>query len=145
MGNHSSILKILQERGRMKFVFGLVALFVAVCSVSAKERAECSFEQAAACVTEIGVAWDSCQSFTNPDEILACMEQIVGATDCWDCVCVVLDFLLLYQDVDRAATITTVPNRTKTVRSIILIACSISPDALCEKIFIETNRNIFFG
>merc|ERR1712083_895221 len=91
MGNHSSILKILQERGRMKFVFGLVALFVAVCSVSAKERAECSFEQAAACVTEIGVAWDSCQSFTNPDEILACMEQIVGATDCCDCV--VLDFL----------------------------------------------------
>merc|ERR1712179_424167 len=128
MGNHSSILKILQERGRMKFVFGLVALFVAVCSVSAKERAECSFEQAAACVTEIGVAWDSCQSFTSPDEILACMEGIVGATDCWDCVCVVLTSC---PSVPRCRPCSHHHNRTprtKTVRSIILIACSISPD-----------------
>lgn len=55
--------------------------------------AECNFDIAAACVTEIGTAWDSCQSFTNADEILVCMEGIIGATDCWDCVCVVLSFL----------------------------------------------------
>merc|ERR1712215_7987 len=79
----------------MRFTIALFVLSLA-CLTSAytdPKRAECSVEAASKCVTEIGAAWDACQDWTGPDEILSCMENIIGATDCWDCVCTILSFL----------------------------------------------------
>merc|ERR1711872_378809 len=79
----------------MRFTIALFVLSLA-CLASAytePKAAECSVEAASLCVTEIGAAWDACQDWTGPDQILGCMENIIGATDCWDCVCVVLSFL----------------------------------------------------
>merc|ERR1712121_147416 len=84
-----------KRRSRMRFLTALLALTL-VCLASAykqSERAECSVEAASKCVTEIGAAWDSCQDWSGAEEILGCMEGVIGATDCWDCVCVVLSFL----------------------------------------------------
>merc|ERR1712243_261323 len=79
----------------MKAVFALLCLALATVASAAKPmaKAECSVEAASKCVTEIGTAWDACQDWTSAEEILGCMEGIIGATDCWDCVCVVLSFL----------------------------------------------------
>merc|ERR1711915_768962 len=71
----------------MKAVIALLCLALA-CTVSAS-KADCSVDAASKCVTEIGAAWDSCQDWSGGAEILACMDQIIGATDCWDCVCTV--------------------------------------------------------
>merc|ERR1712193_5716 len=77
-----------------KFVLSLLTLAcLAALSQAVKvhpQPRDCSFEIAAMCVSEIGAAWDSCQDFSDADSILGCMEGIIGATDCWDCVCVVL-------------------------------------------------------
>merc|ERR1711972_732313 len=76
----------------------LVTLFSLVClatisqAYKVPEPRECSFEIAAACVTEIGAAWDACGDFPGQEAIMGCMEGIIGATDCWDCVCTVLSF-----------------------------------------------------
>merc|ERR1711957_776898 len=82
----------LQKKCKMRFITSLLVLSL-VCLASAykhPERADCTIEAASKCVTEIGAAWDSCQDWTGPEEILACMENVIGATDCWDCVCTVL-------------------------------------------------------
>merc|ERR1711981_20750 len=73
--------------------FVLVALVAVTQSYTIPDYKECSMEIASKCVSEIGAAWDSCQDWTAPEEILKCMEGIIGATDCWDCVCTILSFL----------------------------------------------------
>merc|ERR1711894_596275 len=90
------LIKIIRQQLNMKAALASIVLFALVAtSMATKEMrtADCSFDAAAACVSEIGAAWDGCTGFSNAEEILACMEGIIGASDCWDCVCVVLSFL----------------------------------------------------
>merc|ERR1712000_437703 len=74
-------------------LFSLVCLATMAQAYVDPRTTECSFEAAALCVTEIGAALDACGDWTTADEILGCMEGIIGASDCWDCVCTVLSFL----------------------------------------------------
>merc|ERR1712126_454828 len=47
----------------------------------------CSSVQLIACVGEIESAWDQCSSAGSVDEVLNCIQSILGASDCFDCVC----------------------------------------------------------
>jgi len=51
---------------------------------------QCSFTQVLGCATEVGGAFFDCSSFAN---ILSCIEDVLGASDCIDCVCDVLSYL----------------------------------------------------
>merc|ERR1712110_1017212 len=73
--------------------FLLVALVAVTQSYTIPDYKECSMDIASKCVSEIGAAWDACQDWTTPEEIMGCIENIIGASDCWDCVCTVLSFL----------------------------------------------------
>merc|ERR1712168_672964 len=73
--------------------FLLLAMVYATSAIKPMLKADCTVDAASKCVTEVGAAFDACQDWSGPEEILNCMEQIIGATDCWDCVCTVLSFL----------------------------------------------------
>merc|ERR1712112_351422 len=94
-----SLLSFLRSSPQSSLIMKAVLSLVLVALVAVSQAAvvpdyrECSMEIASKCVSEIGAAWDSCQDWTTPEEIMSCIENVIGATDCWDCVCTVLSFL----------------------------------------------------
>merc|ERR1711973_1056279 len=94
MGSHQTSLKIQNSKMKAVVAFLLLAMVYATSALRPPMvKADCSVDAASKCVSEVGAAWDSCQDWSGPEEILGCMEGIIGATDCWDCVCTVLSFL----------------------------------------------------
>merc|ERR1712112_304253 len=88
---HSSPQTSLAMKAVLSLI--LVALVAVSQATVVPDYKECSMEIASKCVSEIGASWDSCQDGTTPEEIMSCSENVMGATDCWDCVCTVLSFL----------------------------------------------------
>ena len=58
--------------------------------VARLERLGCSMDQIIMCGGEIGSAWNDCSSFTDWQQ---CINDILGASDCAQCVCDVLEWL----------------------------------------------------
>merc|ERR1712168_619513 len=73
-----------------------ILLFVALVVVSEAKSLEprddtaCSMDQILACGGEIGSAFQECISSFD---IIKCIEEVLGASDCFICICDVLEFL----------------------------------------------------
>merc|ERR1739842_11550 len=50
----------------------------------------CSIEEMLACGTEISTAVEHCGHLNTIDEIMTCVNDILGATDCITCICDIL-------------------------------------------------------
>merc|ERR1712241_1459328 len=47
----------------------------------------CGVTDLIACAGEIETAWDKCSAAGSVDDVLECIQDILGASDCIDCVC----------------------------------------------------------
>merc|ERR1712141_312801 len=58
-----------------------------------EERLGCSLQEALACTDEIQTAMNDCSHVTDINNIITCINDILGASDCIKCVCDVIPFL----------------------------------------------------
>merc|ERR1712127_646919 len=63
--------------------------FAALVPLAPSPQSGCSTEQVLACGAEITAAFYDCVATAD---ILGCMEDIIGASDCWVCACDVLEW-----------------------------------------------------
>ena len=47
----------------------------------------CSVTDLIGCVGEIEAAWDKCSAAGSVDDVLECIQTVLGASDCINCVC----------------------------------------------------------
>merc|ERR1711892_672981 len=95
-----SNLTITLIMSKLFVVLACLALAVAVASAESKPKFAklekinptpyCSMLEIVACEGEIEGAWNSCW---NADSIMDCINGILGASDCKQCVCDVLGWL----------------------------------------------------
>merc|ERR1711890_21596 len=81
----------------MKTVLLLLTLACVTAFVSARSRylplepkepeLSCDLSQLLACTIEIEQAYGDCKHLSHTEEILKCIEDVLSAGDCFDCVC----------------------------------------------------------
>merc|ERR1712098_41694 len=90
-----------QNEDMLKLSLALCLVMVAMASAASEPRFRklvkeeevklgCSAGEIAACVGEVTAAIAAC---TNPATIVTCVEDILGASDCFTCLCDVIGFL----------------------------------------------------
>merc|ERR1712071_407583 len=95
-----STLTITLIMSKLFIVLACLALAVAVASAEPKPKFAklekinptpyCELTQVVACAGEIEDAWNNCW---NADNIMDCINGILGASDCGACICDVLGWL----------------------------------------------------
>merc|ERR1712127_255531 len=88
--NSLTMLKLIVLALTLAMVSAETRRFAPLSPLSPSSHSGCSTAEMFACGTEISTAFNDC--FSSLD-ILGCMEEIIGASDCWVCACDVLEWL----------------------------------------------------
>merc|ERR1719339_342669 len=80
---------------RMKAAIMSLVLVLSLISTTEAEKdvLGCSADQLIGCIAEIEKAFEDCSHLDSTDEIMVCINDILGATNCEVCLCDVLPFL----------------------------------------------------